>query len=396
MSLAFQQAFIAILFFVFPVTGAPKTVAPQVRFLNEQIIEADDRFQGLPVGGISGASYDDRTKRFFFLSDDKKNHRFYELRLNSQKPYRLRVTKQIVLREGHSPRLKRNMDPEALVFYPGKNALFVASEGQQVFALPEGPQIYQFHLDGLLQEAWPIPFVFWGRKKNFGPKSNKGFESLALDSQNHILWTATEESLRQDSIFSSNQQWIRISGFSLKSQKLFVQHGYRTKNPTTGLVEMLFLHPLVFLTLEREYIPSKKVAPIDPNMLSVTDTKRRQRVDSKSVSRRFSKSLRRNPNREGVYKLQLFLTDCNKASHLPLEDPLLNAFVACRKELLFDFSRLPGVLLDNLEAMTFGPWISSQKRLLVIASDNNFRPQAQKNQILFFEFFKSPLFPYKK
>ena len=378
MSVSLRGAFLVSLFFPLPV-AAQRVAAPQIQFLSEQIIKAGSRFQGLTVGGISGASYDSATERFFFLSDDKKNHRFYELRLKSRQPYRLKITKQIFLKEKRSPRLKRNMDLEALVFYPEEKAVFVASEGQQIFSLPEGPQIYQFRLDGLLQSAWPIPSVFWDRKKNFGPKPNKGFESLALDSQNHILWTATEEPLRQDNVSSSNQ-WIRISGFSLKSRKLVFQHGYRTKNPATGLVEMLLLQPRVFLTLEREYIPLRKLARSGSGILSAAGKALEKKPQSDPLLTLKTRKA------EGVYKLQLFLTDCKKASSLPLESSLPSVFVACRKTLLFDFARLPATFPDNLEAMTFGPWIAPRKRLLVFAADNNFRPEAQKNQILFFAF----------
>ena len=193
---------------------------------------------------------------------------------------------------------------------------------------------------------------FWSRKKGvfFGPKENKGFESLALDLQNQILWTATEEPLRQDQLLHSNQ-WIRISGFSLKNQELLRQHGYETKNSSTGLVEMLLLKPLIFLTLEREYKP-------------------------------FTAG-----KKNGVNKIQLFLTDCTNSSNLYKETYLPKKFKPCRKTLLFDFDNLPkNIKPDNLEAMTFGPWISSRHRLLVFASDNNFNPLKQKNQILFFKF----------
>ena len=324
---------------------------PKIQFLNEQIIEGSRKFKGLTVGGISGASFDSSSHRFFFLSDDKKNHRVYVLQLQNTKPYKLKITDQILLRENQSPRLERNMDPEALLFHPLKKEFFVASEGQQIFSPPEPPQIYQLSTSGALLKAWPVHPIFWNKKEGtfFGPFENKGFESLAMDLKNQILWTATEEPLRQDSV-SRLDQWIRISGFSLQNQKLIAQYGYKTKNPSTGLVEMLLLKPLLFLTLEREYKP-------------------------------FTAG-----KKNGINKIQLFLTDCKQSSNLYKKTYLSGHFKPCKKNLLFDFDSLPkNIKADNLEAMTFGPWVSPHQRLLVFASDNNFNPKKQKNQILFFK-----------
>ena len=346
-----KKKFFLVSFFIFP-NCAHLLATPKIQFLNEQIIEGTKEFQGLNVGGISGASFDNSSRRFFFLSDDKKNHRFYELRLKNKKPYKLEIMNQVFLRENQANRLQRNMDPEAILFHLKENKFFVAAEGQQIFSPPEPPQIYEFSKAGVLKQAWPVHPGFWSRKKGvfFGPKENKGFESLALDLQNQILWTATEEPLRQDQLLHSNQ-WIRISGFSLKTQELLIQHGYETKNSSTGLVEMLLLKPLIFLTLEREYKP-------------------------------FTAG-----KKNGVNKIQLFLTDCTNSSNLYKETYLPKKFKPCQKTLLFDFDNLPkNIKPDNLEAMTFGPWISSRHKLLVFASDNNFNPLKQKNQILFFKF----------
>lgn len=344
---------------------------PKLEFLNEQIIEGDKTFKGLRVGGISGASFDGPGNRFLFLSDAKKKHRFYKLRIKSKNPYRLEVTEQVFLREKGLNHLKRNMDPEALFFYADGKKIFVASEGQQIFTVFEPPNILQFSLSGIFEKVWPLPSIFWTVKEPFnnkkevsthsdkkdlkplaslphnqilfGPKENKGFESLTLDSQNQILWTATESPLRQDSL-STSENWIRIAGFSMKTQKLVAQYGYRIRNATTGLVEMQLIKPFVFLTLEREYIkPSNKV--------------------------------------------QLFLTDCVKSSDFHKQIKLPKHFEPCKKKLLFDFDNLTGnITPDNLEAMALGPWISAEQRLLVIVSDNNFNPLTQRNQILFFRF----------
>lgn len=357
--------------FSFFITGfSNASTGPKIEFLNEQIIDGNKIFEGLTVGGISGASFDNIKNHFLFLSDDKKNHRFYRLQIKNKTPYSLEITEQVFLKEKGLSRLQRNMDPEAILFHSNGKKFFIASEGQQIFAVFEPPEILQFSLSGVLEKIWPLPSIFWTVKKPFdgkkeissdsdkglkffaslphnqilfGPRENKGFESLAMDFENQILWTATEAPLRQD-FASSSEHWIRLSGFSMKNQKLVEQRGYRIKNTTTGLVEIQFLKPLVFLTLEREYMnPSNKV--------------------------------------------HLFLTDCVKSSNFYKQVKLPGHFKPCKKNLLFDFEHLPqGITVDNLEAMAFGPPVSSNERLLVIASDNNFNPSKQTNQILFFKF----------
>ena len=156
-----------------------------------------------------------------------------------------------------------------------------------------------------------------------------------------------------------------------------------------------------------------------------------------------SKAKPRLQKSNGVNKVRLFVTDCSRASDLVHSKKRLPLrFQPCRKSLLFDFDRLAkdGIQADNLEAMAFGPVLRPahsravrnspvlrltpdpagsgprnrllrparnetrprdavrnglvgkkdpavrQNRLLVIVADNNFRPQAQSNQVLFFQF----------
>ena len=352
-------------FFLFFFTSLFASEGLKIEFLNEQIIKEGQGFEGLAVGGISGASFDNLKGHFLFLSDDKKNHRFYRLQIKSKNPYRLKIIEQVFLREKDSLRLKRNMDPEAIFLHSKANQIFITSEGQQIFSVFDPPGILQFSVSGILERVWPLPPIFWTTKESFdgkkempsdkglhfsslpynqilfGPNANKGFESLALDIKNQILYTATEAPLRQDQK-SSSGHWIRLSGFSMKGQTLVAQYGYKIKNADKGLVEMLLLKPFVFLTLEREYV-------------------------------------------EPFYTVRLFVTNCSKSSNFYKKVKLPKHFKPCKKSLLFDFARL-SIPLDNLEAMTLGPWISSKERLLVIASDNNFNPAKQMNQILFFKF----------
>ena len=434
-----------------------------LHFLNEQILKS--RFQGLPVGGISGASFNRRSGRFLFLSDDKKNHRFYKLRLqNEGPPYKLHIAEQVFFTKTGRQRPARNMDLEAILFHSPSQDIFAASEGQQIFSVPEPPEILRFSLSGRLKKAWPVPDVFWprapagrpagGRTKHkplkIGPYENKGFESLAFDPRNQILWTASEAPLRQDSASLKDDCCIRISGFSMKTQKLTRQHGYKTAAKGAGLTEMLFLEPDVFLTLEREYIVSgdgfKKAgfkkggrptgatvasafsgakggsdgagkAPAGSALAGAAGAQTSKRPQGGGAPRNggiLSVSETKPRKSNGVNKVRLFVTDCSRASNLIQHKKRLpQRFQLCKKSLLFDFDSLAkdGIQADNLEAMAFGPVLrparpgpvlrqtrpgpvlqgeaAPRQRLLVIVADNNFRPQVQSNQVLFFQFSSS-------
>jgi len=54
--------------YVFPHYSPPTVM---LRFINEQVLQHDQQFQGIPVGGLSALSYDPQRDTFLALSDDK-------------------------------------------------------------------------------------------------------------------------------------------------------------------------------------------------------------------------------------------------------------------------------------------------------------------------------------
>ena len=311
----------------------------------EQTFEKDENFESLRIGGLSALAYDDKEGVFFALSDDKKDHRFYKLTLSKTLPYRMEVKEQIFLKEPGHKKLKRNMDPEALALY-GAETMFIASEGQQIYKEHEPTQIFTFDRQGVLKEAWPVPPVFWQTDKHspaFGQQENKGFESLALDKKSNLLWTATEQALKQDLIFK-DKFFTRLSAFDIKSKKMLLQYPYLLRQKNSGLTALKLLDTKVFISLERAYKKQKR-----------------------------------------VNEVYLFFTDCRKASDIKSQMRLKRGFKACQKYPLWSSSDNPSLKVDNLEALALGPILPSKKQLIVLASDNNFNEERQKNQFLFFE-----------
>ena len=360
-----------------------------MEFLNEQILKKELKFEELSIGGLSALTFDERTGEFLALSDDKLNHRFYKLQLHIFHSFGIQRKKgkwvlvlpaysnqnklkiapslqfifkeQILLREKGSQSLNRNMDPEGIEL---KNkTLFITSEGQQIFNPPEPPQVFAFSKTGVLKKAWPVPTIFWNRKKlsSFGAKENKGFEALTLTERH--LWTATEKSLRQDP-----NHLIRLSGFNPANETLLHQYPYFL-NPQAGLSEMIAITDRIFLTLERAY--NKRTGKNQVRLFTADCQKATDLMTLPDSSLKHSSNLK-----------FLVPAKTSKKEITKLRNP--GHIISCNKNLLFDFSQLPpGITVDNLEGMALGPEISTGGRLLVFASDNNFN-SSQKTQFLFF------------
>ena len=312
------------------VTGCHFFSDTQIKFINEQVLPHKLKFKKQFVGGLSAVTMLGR-RHILALSDDKKNHRFYQFQLGfDDKKYKLTLKKQMLLREAGQRRMKRNMDPEGMDFYRG--FVYISSEGQKIFKKHDPPQIFRFSLSGRLKQAWSTPKMFQKHTQN-----NKGFESLNIKSG--LLWTSTEQALENDP-----KDRVRITGFSVKTQNIIHQYYYPLTRGA-GLTDLLSLGDKRWLVLERIY----------------------------------DKTL------EKGRKLQVYLfqADCRRAYDLA-NSKHNRPREACKKKKIFDFSKLPSpVRVNNLEGLAFGPKISKNERLLIFVSDDNFN-KYQQTQFLFF------------
>ena len=321
-----------------------------LKLIQEQVLETNSSFEGLKIGGLSELAFDKKTGNLIALSDDKKNHRWYELSFQTIPEYQVKIINQILLKSPKSKKLNQNMDPEALIFY-GDKSVFIASEGQQIYEEHEPTQIFTFNREAVLKTGWPVPSVFWqttADKKagTIGQQENKGFESLALDKNKDILWTGTEKPLKQDLIFK-NKSFVRLTAFDIKSKKMLFQYPYfLTDSKDGGLTALEFLKNNTFISLERAYKKNKKA---------------------------------------GVNEVQLFWIDCRLATDVKKYIVLQKKFKTCSKKLLWSSSQEKNIKADNLEGIALSPPLADKKQVLILVSDDNFNPKYQKTQFLFFE-----------
>ena len=361
--------FIRILLFLLTLAGCSylkKASTPiSLELINEQVLKNESLFKGLKVGGLSELTFDQKTAHLIALSDDKKNHRWYELSLQTNPKYQIKIVKQVLLKSPNSKKLNQNMDPEAIVFY-GDKEVFIASEGQQIYKEHEPTQIFTFNRGGVLENKWSVPPVFWqatpeNKAGNIGQQENRGFESLSLDKKKQALWTSTEQPLKQDLIFK-NKSLVRLTAFDIKSKKILFQYPYFLNDAKDGgLTALKFLKNNTFISLERAYKKSKK---------------------------------------QGVNEVQLFFTDCQKAQDIKKYITLKKQPKACSKNMIWSSSQTKNIKIDNLEGLALVPLSSFEnkkvnktkspkKQILILVSDNNFNPQTQKTQFLFFDFIEN-------
>ena len=343
-----------LLFFFILLTNCSylqKSSSPiSLKLIKEQVLEKNKLFEGHKVGGLSELAFDHKSDHLIALSDDKKNHRWYKLDFQTKPDYQIQIIKQTFLKSPHSNKLNQNMDPEALLFY-GEETVFIANEGQQIYEEHEPTQITVFNKKGVLKSKWDVPAVFWKPKPNkkagaIGQQDNKGFESLTLDKQKDILWTATEKPLKQDLIFK-DKAFVRLTGFDIKSKKILFQYPYFLKDSQAGgLTALEFLKDNTFISLERAYKKQKQ---------------------------------------NGANEVQLFWTDCRQAEDIKAYITVNKKFKACSKKLLWSSTQEKNMKIDNLEGLALSPLSVDKKRDLILVSDDNFNPKNQKTQFLFFE-----------
>lgn len=348
-----------------PVKAQDRLFLPlSLTFLGEYQLPATE-IDGIPLGGLSGITYNSQKNEFFAISDDRSNlgpARFYtlDLDLNKKRLEQVTVTNVTFLQnnqgENYTP---GDIDPEGISLSP-RETVYIASEG--VPSRDIAPFIQEYNLvNGQIQSSIPIPQRYFSSPDTpVGMAENKGFESLCLQSPGLApgdpfrLFTATEYSLIQDFDPSQPpiQAPIRLMHYvvnSVGSPILVAEHLYLLEpDPTpetlsNGLTELLALpQPGYFLSLERTFGLTGFGAKIFQVAVA----------DALDIS--------------GVESL---------AGDFSRVQPV-------RKQLLLDLSQLD-IELDNLEGMTLGPRLTDGSQSLIVVSDDNFREE-QVTQFLLF------------
>ncbi|MEO5367445.1 MAG: esterase-like activity of phytase family protein [Magnetococcus sp. WYHC-3] len=319
-------------------------IMPGFSLLGEAVLPAGTYHDGALVGGLSGVDRDPHTGDYWAISDDAARHgpaRIYRLRLpvSAAGVGPLSIVEARTLTRPHGKPFPRDgVDGEALRLHPDGRGFWWSSE-LHVKPLLE-PVVAYSDWSGQIRHTVELPEKFRARaaRADGGPRGNKGFEALALaDDTGSRLLLGMEGPLRQDG------DWVRLVAWERDEATTPLEYAYQPDpwTPgTVGLTELLFLAPGRYLALERSHVAWLGLF----GSLWALDLRQAENIAGHD-------SLRSSPPRQPV-----------------------------RKRRVADLTRA-GVVVDNLEGMTWGPVLPDGRQTLVVVSDDNFRA-AQRTQFL--------------
>lgn len=330
----------------------------------------------VPVGGLSGITYDPAGNNFYIISDDRSQNgpaRFYTATINPTL-FNVNGTNSGVTFTGVTPLLQTNgqtfpalsLDPEGIALV-GSN-LYISSEGEVSNNQILDPFVNRFALaNGQQNDTLPIPNQFIPAPNSIpttsGVRNNLALESLTTTPDQRFLFTASENALVQDgpAATPTNGSPSRILQYDLANGQPIAQFLYNT--------DPIALPPT---------IPS----PVDVNglvdLLALDNSGKR----FLSLERSFSITTG-TPGNTG-YTVKIYEVSLEGATDISAFPSIngVSGIVAAQKTLLFDLTSL-NIPIDNVEGITFGPYLPNGKRSIILVSDNNFT-QFQFTQFLAF------------
>jgi hypothetical protein len=343
-------SFLFLSLFLLNCSSTKNTNIIKLRFIDEYVIPANTIYKNTLVGGLSGIDFHDN--QYYVVSDDKKNLRYYNLKIDFNK----HKINQVLITNITHLNLNKIYDLESIRVQ--KNHILITSEGNSDEI--STPSILKVDFKGNLFQEISSKNTF----KNLTPRHNGTFESLSVN--NNYYFTAMELPFKEDGNEPSLKKGkypIRISKINKKTNELENQYAYmldkipRDSKPSgkflvNGLTELIQVTKNTFLTIERSYASGHK---------------------------------------DGGNNVKIYQIDISNASDITKINSLTNTkYTPVKKELMFDFEWIRGKLtkekVDNIEGITFGPKLENGNKSLIVIADNNFNKfSKQLNQIIIFE-----------
>ncbi|MCB1773889.1 MAG: esterase-like activity of phytase family protein [Gammaproteobacteria bacterium] len=338
----------------------------ELAFIGEATLRTGSRFAGTEVGGISGIDFVPGDGTYVALSDDGSRvdpARFYRLAIDLDDGRLdagdVRVVGHAMLHGPAQQAWPRNsVDPEGVRQVDGER-LYWVSEGNARAGI--GPGVFESGVDGRFVREFTLP-PYYRPGGGRGIRHNLAFESLALSHDRQTLFVALENALLQDGPAAdvTHPTRVRVLQLDIDSGEALAEYVYQVEpvpldalppmaRETNGLVELLAVDERHFIAVERSFARGVGVG------------------------------------------VRLYLAGLDGADDV-LGEPALEVVPNVKtmtKVLLHDLGRL-GVLLDNIEAATFGPRLADGRRTLILVADNNFR-EFQVTQILAFALLDQPV-----
>lgn len=344
--------------------------AEKLRLIGDYNMPTGEKFKDTEIGGLSGLSFDSKSKKLFIISDDRSNNnpaRYYQFDLDiSEKKFSVKPSDVIFLKDEKGNTFKKNeVDFEGITII--NDHILVSSEGALNKDKPILPAVFEFSFDGKFIKNFEIPEKFLPSKVGevkYGARDNLVFEALSSLGSGNSFLLGTEEALLQDDNVSTPTN-------GSKSRVIFYQDGKAQKEMIypidqvpavavagltvgeTGLVDFAMIDENSTYSIERAFLPLTKKTFI--KIFKVTGLK-----DATDVSK--------------------FDSIKGKEKEIKMLD----------KELILNIDEITSTLsdkfksTDNIEGICFGPTLSNGHKTLILVSDNNFS-KVQRTQFLAFE-----------
>lgn len=311
-----------LIFWLSFAVGAQEPEDLRLEFFGEASISSLTTFDGVPVGGLSGITFDPQSGTYYTISDVSEQYtllgvpRFYTLDIALDADRADRVQVEIIAMQTIQPSTEGDFYPEGSVDAEGIRLLL---ESGNLLWVNENdadgiPALRIMQPDGLTIREYSLPERYLS-----GVRDNKALEALAISPDGTRIYLGTENGLQQDDASQS-----RILMLDAESGEALAEWLYPLEDVGgNGLTELLALDDDTLLALERAY--------------------------SRGVGN----------------TIHLFVIDVSDADSPLVKIPLLALHEG-------DY----GLDLDNIEGMTWGDSIDGQRTLILI-SDNNFNPRSQ-------------------
>ncbi len=339
----------------------------------------------VPVGGLSGVTYDAAKNQYYAISDDRSsNARFYTFTINPA-TNAVTFTNVVQLKDASgNPFALNSLDPEGIALTKN-GTVFISSEGEANPAVGRvsNPFIKEFSLTtGQEVKSLPVSKKFLpvvvdtnssgtintGDTQTAGVRNNLAFESLTISPDQKTLFTATENALFQDGV---------VADVNVGTRSRIVQY-----NLVSGQPEKEYL-----------YITDKvAVAPNPAGQFATNGLVDLLAIDDRgtllAVERSFATgavgTIANTGNTIKIYEITLQgATDISTTDSLSsLTTQQLEAIAPVQKRLLLNLDSLAlPTGTDNIEGIAFGPKLADGRQSIVLVSDNNFST-TQFTQIL--------------
>ena len=339
-----------------------------IRFIADNSLPHNLNFKGTKLGGLSGLQYEQRSSKYYAVSDDRAKHspaRLYELELVlSAQGLTVKVLNVLFLKDRFGRKFEKDTIDFESIDLNESGDFIISDEGNGSLTPPLPPRILVFNKKGINTEEVMIPKKFIpDSSRSQGVRNNLAFESISWTPDKSALFAATENAIIQDDEISNRGAFSQVRLLKFKNEEVTefvyqlgpVINDSNDKRITTegrnGLVEIIALSEKTLITLERAWIPETRKQIIKIYKVSID---------------------------ESSSQVQNFHSLTGREIR-----PVKKILMADLKQFVSQFKT--GLRkLDNFEGLTLGPNLPNGNKSLIFVSDNNFNPR-QRTLFLAFE-----------